>query len=72
MNATALKKKLKNDFEKIIDDESNLENLEKVFSKIIAESEREDEGATQKPSIKIKEVKSWEDFKKKMKAKYGY
>lgn len=72
MNATALKKKLKNDFEKIIDDESNLENLEKVFSKIIAESEREDEGVTQKPLIKIKEVKSWEDFKKKMKAKYGY
>ena len=72
MNATALKKKLKNDFEKIIDDESNLENLEKVFSKIIAESEREDEEVTQKPSVKIKEVKSWEDFKKKMKAKYGY
>lgn len=72
MNATALKKKLKNDFEKIIDDESNLENLEIVFSKIIAESEREDEEVTQKPSVKIKEVKSWEDFKKKMKAKYGY
>ena len=73
MNTTALKKKLKNDFEKIINDESNLETLEEVFSKIIAESElQEEEEAKQKSSIKIKEVRSWEDFKKKMKAKYGY
>jgi len=73
MNTTALKKKLKDDFEKIIDEESNLETLDKVFSKIITETEfSEEEQVKQKSSIEIKEVRSWEDFKKKMKAKYGY
>lgn len=73
MNTTALKKKLKDDFEKIIDEESNLETLDKVFSKIITETElSEEEEVKQKSSIEIKEVRSWEDFKKKMKAKYGY
>ena len=73
MKSTALKKKLKDDFEKIIDEESNLETLDKVFSKIITETELpEEEEAKPKSSIQIQEVKSWEDFKKKMKAKYGY
>lgn len=72
MNTTALKKKLKDDFEKIIDEESNLETLDKVFSKIITETELSEEEVKQKSSIEIKEVRSWEDFKKKMKAKYGY
>jgi len=73
MKSTALKQKLKENFEKLIDDETNLETLDKIFSKIIAESDVSDEQeARQQSSIKIKEVRSWEDFKKKMKAKYGY
>lgn len=73
MNTIALKKKLKDNFEKIIDKESNLETLDKVFSKIIAETELSDEQESkQKSWIEIKEVRSWEDFKMKMKAKYGY
>lgn len=72
MNTTALKKKLKDDFEKIIDDETNLEALDKVFSKIMEETDDLVEEKKHEPRIKIKEVRSWEDFKKKMKAKYGY
>lgn len=73
MKSIALKKKLKDDFEKIIDDDSNLETLDKVFSKIITETESaEEEKIKSKPILKNTEVRSWEDFKKKMKAKYGY
>ena len=73
MKSTALKKKLKDDFEKIIDDESNLETLNTVFSKIIIETENSSEDEIKSdPKVKKTEVRSWEDFKMKMKAKYGY
>ena len=76
MKTTVLKKKLKNDFEKILEDETKLETLEAVFGEIIEEIENTETTATDlKPSKSIlgkSEVRSWEDFKNKMKAKYGY
>lgn len=77
MTTTALKKKLKNDFEKILKDESKLEILDTVFTEIITENETESQNLkateTQKEiSSKKTEIRSWDDFQKKMKAKYGF
>lgn len=76
MKTTVLKKKLKNDFEKILEDETKLETLESVFGEIIEEIENNETTANNLKPIKTNsgksEVRSWEDFKNKMKAKYGY
>jgi len=80
METATLKKKLKSDFEKILNEEKNLETLNKVFTKIITEEEAltnnvqndsKNQNKTASSDANL-EVKSWEDFKKKMKAKYGF
>lgn len=79
MKTTALKKKLKDDFEKILEDESKLKKLETVFTEIISEEKtstkiqdsKEEESKKYTAALKS-EVKSWDDFQKKMKAKYGF
>lgn len=81
MNTKELKEKLKDNFEKILEDESKLVILDSTFSKIIAQTETSSETENQKseekqyvkdPVSNEPEVKSWEDFKNKMKAKYGF
>lgn len=81
MNTKELKEKLKDNFEKILEDESKLEILDSTFSEIIAQtetsSETENKESEEKQHVKDRvlnepEVKSWEDFKNKMKAKYGF
>lgn len=85
METATLKKKLKSDFEKILNDEKNLETLNKVFTKIITEEQSSTKNDPQKHAKEENanqsnksssdanlEVRSWEDFKKKMKAKYGF
>ena len=81
MKTKELKEKLKDNFEKILEDESKLEILDSTFSKIITEIKASSETeihngnnveSTQKTTAKKSEVKSWDDFKKKMKAKYGF
>ena len=81
MNTKELKEKLKDNFEKILEDESKLVILDSTFSKIIAQTETSSETENQEseekqhlkdPVSNEPEVKSWEDFKNKMKAKYGF
>jgi hypothetical protein len=76
MKTTVLKKKLKNDFEKILEDETKLETLETVLGEIIEEIENTETISNGVKSDKTNsgksDVRSWEDFKNKMKTKYGY
>jgi len=74
MKITVLKEKLKDDFEKILEDETKLESLDVALGEIIEEIENTDAGEARNFGKELgnSEVKSWENFKNKMKAKYGY
>lgn len=81
METKILRKKLMNDFGKILEDESKLELLESVFDAIIKEDTTS--SIPESHYLKVEEERakylsndnsgtSWEDFEKELNAKYGF